>query len=196
MWKLVRSSLAYHRRAALWTLVIAALFPNLGLVVAAIVGVALVSAEDKEGRLLQQLPLPVTRTQIAWARVVFPAELVVMAAAVAGVFASMGYLFIEFDSRTGLTVQKLLLLTVGVLFFMELLLTIGELRVWERGRLDRTLVGGAVVVTLLGAASLKWIVLAISASDGVVTLGTATMSPGLMALTVFLFLRRPSFVSG
>ncbi len=41
MWKLVRLSLAYHRKALLWTLVIALLVSELGLVVAAFVGAVL-----------------------------------------------------------------------------------------------------------------------------------------------------------
>lgn len=196
MWKLVRLSLAYHRRAVLWTLVVALLIPKLGLVIAAIVGLVLLSAEDKERRLLLYLPLPVTRAQVGWARVVFPAMIVALATAAYALLLSAVTLYFDNPAPAPEATGELLIFAAMVMFFIQLVLTMEELQVWASGRLGRTLEGGAIVVGLLSIALMVWIGLAASlASLLVVALGTVGLSLGLMRLTVSLFQRRPSFTS-
>jgi hypothetical protein len=196
MWKLVRLSLAYHRKALLWTLVVALLLSTFGLLVSAIVGFVLLSAEDKERRLLLNLPLPVTRTQVAWARVVFPAMILVLGTLVATGPLSIAVLVAGDAWPFARIAPERLFFATLLMFLLQLLLTMQELEVWAGGRVLRTLMGGAVVVGLLGITILAGVVLADSGGYSVLALGIAGLTLGLMGLTVFLFQQRPSFTGG
>lgn len=202
MWKLVRLSLAYHLKALLWAWLIALLLSELGLLILAIVSVYLLLAEDRERRLLLHLPLSVTRLQVGWARVVFPA-VVLLVGTVATVLFSMGVLKAVFSSAIpvggGITVAEavwdLLLFATVVIFFAQLLLMLGELNVWGTGHgLPRLLIALVSVVIVLTLTLLAWLVLASTGSHLVVVLGTAGLALVLMGITVVLFEQRRSFV--
>ena len=204
MWKLVSLSLAYHLKALLVAWFIALLLSKLGLVILAIVSVYLISAEDKERRLLLQLPLPVTRFQVGWARVVFPA-VVFLLGAVATALVSYGVLGALLASAisagagvaVGEAVWDLLILATVLMFFSQLLLMLGELNVWGTGHgLLRLLVASLSLVLVLLLAALAWLAMASYGSYLVLVLGTAGLALVLMGITVVLFERRPSFVSG
>ncbi len=204
MWKLVRLSLAYHLKALLVAWVIALLLSKLGLVILAIVSVYLISAEDKERRLLLQLPLPVTRLQVGWARVVFPA-VVFLLGTVAAALVSYAVLDALLASAIpvggGVVVAEavwdLLIFATVLMFFSQLLLMLGELNVWGTGHgLPRLLVASLSLVLVLILALLAWLAMASYGSYLVLVLGTAGLALVLMGITVVLFERRPSFTSG
>jgi hypothetical protein len=205
MWKLVRLSLGYHLKALLVTWALCALFSKFGLAVSAIVGIVLLSAEDKERRLLLHLPLPVTRTRVGFARVVFPAMIVVLGTG-AAVLLSSAILAVPISSTTLVSggpaaaaeaAGELLFFATLVMFFMQLLLALGELNVWASGHgLGRLLIGILTLLLLLVITLPAWLVLATFGSYLVVALGTAGLTLGLMGFTVFLFELRPSFASG
>jgi hypothetical protein len=198
MWNLVRLSLAYHWKTLLVVWIIATLLSKLGLVVSAIVGVALLSAEDKERRLLLHLPLPVTRAQVGLSRVVFPAMVLGVGTAASALLAGLSSAILVGVGAgpTANSAWNVLFFATMLMYLLQLLLTMGELQVWTGGRFLRTLMGGAAVVLLLGIAILTWIAVAMFGSYLWVALGTAVLTLGLMGLTVSLFRRRPSFTSG
>ena len=202
MWKLVRLSLAYHLKALLWAWLFALLLSELGLLILAIVSVYLVSSEDKERRLLLLLPLPVTRLQLGWARVAFPAA-VLLVGAVGSVLVSTGVLNAVFSSGIpvggGISVAEAvwdqLVFAAVVIFFAQLLLMLGELNLWGTGHgLPRLLMALLAVVAVLSLTLLAWLVLATSGSHLVVALGTLGLALVLMGITVVLFEQRRSFV--
>ncbi|MCP4204271.1 MAG: hypothetical protein GY769_20330 [bacterium] len=203
MWKLVRLSLGYHLKALLLAWLVAILLSEIGLLILAIVSVYLVSAEDKERRLLLHLPLPVTRLQVGWARVVFPAMVFLPGALLAVLFAS-GVLAVVFPSGIpgsgGVTVAEAIwdeLVVVAVLmFFTQLLLMLAELNGWASGRgLPRLLMAFLTLLAVLALTLIAWILLATFGSYPIVILGTVGLAVVLMGLTVYLFERRPSFAS-
>lgn len=201
MWKLVSLSLAYHLKALIVAWVIALLLSKLGLVILAIVAIVLASAEDKERRLLLHLPLPVTRTQVGWARVVFPAMILVLGTAAAGLLSLATVAALRFFTSLldlARTVQEgaldQLFFATMVIFFSQFLLTLGELNVWGRGDGPlRLLMAFATLVAMLGITLVAWVVMATSGSYLVVACGTVGLTLVLMGVTVFLFERRPSF---
>lgn len=205
MWKLVRSSLSYHLKALLWAWLVAILLSEVGLLILAIVSLYLLSAEDKERRLLLHLPLPVTRLQVGWARVVFP-SLVFLPGAMAAQLFAWGVLRLIFPlgipsgGRVPVAeaVRDQLVIVAVLLFFLQLMLMLGELNLWGTGRgLPRLLLAllGLVAVLALALALVAWLLLASSGSYLVVVLGTIGLAVVLMGITVALFEQRPSFAS-
>lgn len=207
MWKLVSLSLAYHLKALLVAWVIALLLSKLGLVILAIVSVYLISAEDKERRLLLQLPQPVTRLQVGLARVVFPAVVFLLGTVAAALvsYAVLDALLALVASAipaaggvaVGEAVWDLLIFATVLMFFSQLLLLLGELNVWGTGHgLPRLLVASLSLLLVLILALLAWLAMASYGSYPVLVLGTAGLALVLMGITVALFERRPSFTSG
>ena len=203
MWKLVRLSLSYHRKALLWAWLAALLLSEVGLLILAIVSVYLISAEDKERRLLLHLPLPVTRLQVGWARVAFPAVVMVVGAA-ANVLLSSGVLNVVFSSgmpaAAGMTVAEavwdLLLFAAVLVLFSQLLLMLGELNLWGTGHgLPRLLIAVAAVLIVLTLTLGAWLVMATTGSHLVVVLGTLGLALVLMGITVVVFEQRRSFTT-
>ena len=201
MWKLVSSSLAYHLKAVLWAWLVALLLSKIGLLILAIVCLYLVSAEDKERRLRLQLPLPVTRFQVGWARVVFPALVFLVGALAAALFMS-GVLTLAFPSGIplagGVPVAEAVrdqLVSVAVLaLFLQLMLLLLELNQWGTGRgLPRLLLALLGLLAVLALALIAWLLLASFGSYLVVVLGTLGLAVVLMSITVALFEQRPSF---
>ena len=203
MWKLVRSTLAYHLKALLWAWLAALLLSEIGLLILAIVSLYLVSAEDRERRLLLHLPLPVTRRQVGWARVVFP-TLVFLPGAVAAVLFASGVLWlvlplgIPYGGGVPIAevVRDQLVIVAVLLFFLQLLLLLGELNLWGTGRgLPRLLLALLGLVAVLALALAAWLLLASSGSYLLVVLGTVGLAVALMTITVALFEQHPSFAS-
>ena len=203
MWKLVRLSLAYHLKALVLAWLIALLLSNFGLFIVVVVAAYLVSAEDKERRLLLLLPLPVTRLQVGWARVVFPAVVFLVGALVTISF-TWGVLAVVFSTGVpgggGATVTDALwddlVLAAVLLFFLQLLLMLGELNSWASGRgLPRLLMALLTLVVVLMLTLIVWMQLAMLGSYPGVLLGTVGLTVVLMAVTVVFFERRPSFAS-
>ena len=203
MWKLVRLSLAYHLKALLWAWLIALLFSEFGLLILAIVSVYLVSAEDKERRLLLLLPLPVTRLQIGWARVVFPALVLLLGSVAAALFSS-GVLAMVFPSGIpaagGTTVVEAvwdqLVVAAVLVFFAQLFLMLGELNLWGSGHgLPRLLSAFFTLLVVLTIALVAGLMLASLGSYPAVVLGIVGLAVVLMGVTVHFFEQRPSFAS-
>ena len=203
MWNLVRLSLAYHLKALLWAWLIALLLSKVGLLILAIVSLYLVSAEDKERRLLLHLPLPVTRLQVGWARVVFPA-VVFLPGAMAPVLFSSAVLTRVFPSGIpvggGVPVTEAvwdqLVIAAVLMFFLHLMLLLGELNLWGTGQgMPRLLLALLGLLAVLFLSLAAWLFLASFGSYLVVYLGTVGLAVVLMGVTVVLFERRPSFAA-
>jgi hypothetical protein len=195
MWKLVRLSLAYHRKTLLWALVIALLLSKFGLVVVAFLALAALSAEGRERRLLLHLPLPVTRTQVAWARVVFPNSMFFFPAAIGvlGALVAVSLAGADTAPMVEAAARENLFFAAVLMFFLQLLLMMGELQVWAGGRFGRTLEAGVFVIALLGMSLVIWVELALFGSHLVVAFGMAGLTLGFMGFTVYLFHRRRIF---
>ena len=178
----------FHLGYWLWLLV-----PGLGLVASTIAGVVALGAEGRERRLLLHLPLPVTRTQVGLARVVFPALVIVLGTAAAVL---LSILVGRGEALTAARAWNLLLAGTQLTFFLQVVLTVEELLARGR-RLPGRLMGVVALVLLLGISLLAWIGLTEHfASHLVLALATAGFTLGLVGLTVFLFHRRVSFIGG
>jgi hypothetical protein len=167
--------------------------PLLGFAATAIASIVAFETEDRERRLLLQLPLPVTRTQVGLARVVFPAMIVVLGTAATALLSCVILLGIG-ERPTADAARQLLFATTIEMFFLQLLLTI--LTVVRGGHRPRRLMGIVTLVMLLALALVTSIELAQFGSHLVVALGIAGMTLGFMGLSVYLFHRRPSFTTG
>lgn len=200
MWNLLRLTFAYHRKTLLiaWCIALVFGFGSIGIWVSLIVGLVAYQSEDKERRLLLQMPLPVTRAQIGWARVAFPAAVLLLGTAIAilisvPVSALFSELFNGGKARSAELVWDQLFLSIVLIYFSQVLLTLDELLVKGGGRPRLRLTGVVLLLLLLGIALPAWVVLAVSGSYSVVALGAATLTLAQMGLTVFLFQRRRSF---
>lgn len=201
MWKLIRLSVAYHLKPLLLAWALALLFSKFGLAILAGVAVILVAAEDKERRLLLLMPMPLTRSRISWARVVFPAVSVLVGLAgvsliafvMAWVFSSAGSVT-SFGTAIVEAARGQLFPAAMMLFFSQFLLTLGELNVWgSRRGATRLLEAFVILLAILGTTFMVWMLTATTGSNEAVSLGTLLLSLGLMATTAHLFQQRTSF---
>lgn len=195
MWKLIRTGLAYHQKAILITCLLAFIFTKTALVIAAIVGIVVLSTEDKERRLRLHMPLPVTRLQVGMTRVILPAMVVVLCTVPATVLSS-AIVAGHGMARVIDAAQDMLFFAIMVIFFQQLLLAVGELQIWGGGRFLGALMSMAILVTLLALTLLFWIPLAQFGNYGVIAVGTMGMTLGLMRLTVHFFELRPNYATG
>jgi hypothetical protein len=169
------------------------LLPLLGFAATAIASIVAFETEDRERRLLLHLPLPVTRTQVGLARVVFPAMIIVLGTAATALLS--GAILVGIGTMpTADAARQLLFATTIEMFFLQLLLTV--LTLVRGGHRPRRLMGIVAMLMLLGVALVTSIELAQFGSHLVVALGIAGLTLGLMGLSVYLFQRRPSFTTG